>query len=328
MESTATSATEGGVSPTRQPRFSGFSHASLPCRDLAASKRFFTEVLGAELFHDISGFAEVRIAGVIIGLSEEPAGWTGRDAEYPHYAFFIDGKDYWPMKEWLESCGVPTHPWTRDHKKALLYFRDPSGNLFEIYCEKGYEGVASLSVGPKQGGRAIDFAGLNYAWTGKNTPASRRMEGRRPRFTAFSHMSLPCRDLEQSKRFFTQVMGGEVVHDVEGFAEVRVAGIIIGLSQQKGGWTGWDAEFPHYAFFAEAEDFLPMIEWLRKNGVKTTEPWTRDGIKGLAYFRDSSGNLFEIYCPKLQAAASFVRGAKQGGSYEIDYAALNYDWKG
>jgi catechol 2,3-dioxygenase-like lactoylglutathione lyase family enzyme len=318
MESTATS-----ITPTRQPRFSGFSHASLPCRDLAASKRFFTEVLGAELFHDIPGFAEVRIGGVIIGLSEASAGWTGRDAEYPHYAFFIDGKDYSPMKERLESSGVPTHPWTRDHKRALLYFRDPSGNLFEIYCQKGYEGVAALPLGPKQGGRAIDFAGLNYEWNDKS-----RAEERRARFTGFSHMSLPCRDLEQSKRFFTRVIGGEVVHDVEGFAEVRVAGIIIGLSQQKGGWTGWNAEFPHYAFFAEAEDFLPMVEWLRKNGVTTTEPWTRDGVKGLAYFRDPSGNLLEMYCPKLQPAATFVRGAKQGGSYEIDYAALNYDWKG
>jgi catechol 2,3-dioxygenase-like lactoylglutathione lyase family enzyme len=149
-----------------------------------------------------------------------------------------------------------------------------------------------------------------------------------PRFSGFSHASLPCRDLEQSKRFFTQVMGGELVHDVEGFAEVRVAGLIIGLSQQEGGWTGWEAEFPHYAFFAEAEDFLPMVEWLRKNGVKTSEPWTRDGVKGLVYFRDPSGNLLEIYCPKLPEAASFVRGAKQGGSYEIDFAGLNYDWKG
>ena len=328
METTATSAAEGRISTTGQPQFSGFSHASLPCRDLEQSKRFFTEVLGAEIFHDTVGFAEVRIAGVIIGLAEQTGGWTGWDAEYPHYAFFIDGKNYWPMKEWLESCGISTHPWTRDHKKALLYFRDPSGNLFEIYCEKGYEGVASLPVGLKQGGRPIDFAGLNYEWNGKTAPISSRMEGRMPHFTGFSHMSLPCRDLEQSKRFFTQVMGGEVVHDVEGFAEVRVAGLIIGLSQQEAGWTGWDAEFPHYAFFAEEEDFLPMVERLRKNGVKTTEPWTRDGVKGLTYFRDPSGNLFEIYCPKLQAAASFVRGVKQGGSYEIDFAALNYDWKG
>lgn len=152
---------------------------------------------------------------------------------------------------------------------------------------------------------------------------------RQPRFSGFSHASLPCRDLEQSKRFFTRVMGGELVHDVEGFAEVRIAGVIIGLSDQPGGWTGWGAEYPHYAFFVEPEDFLPMREWLRQNGVKTSEAWTRDGKKGLIYFRDPSGNLFEIYCPKdLKEAASFPRGVKQGGSYEIDFAGLNYEWKG
>jgi catechol 2,3-dioxygenase-like lactoylglutathione lyase family enzyme len=323
MENAATSPTESSVSTAARPRFSGFSHASLPCRDLDQSKRFFTEVLGGDLFHDNVGFAEVRIAGAVIGLSEQDGGWTGRDAEYPHYGFFVDGKDFRPMQEWLQSCGIPTHPWTRDHKRALLYFRDPSGNLFEMYCQSGYEGVASLPVGPKQGGRPIDFAGLNHEWNGSNAPASVP----RPRVTGLSHISLPCRDVEQSKRFYTRVLGGELALDTDGFAEVRLGGALIGMSREKSGWTGWNAEFPHYAFFAEAEDFLPMIEWLRKNGVNTTEPWTRDGVKGLAYFRDPSGNLLEMYCPKLSAAASFVRGAKQGGSYEIDYAALNYDWK-
>jgi len=146
-----------------------------------------------------------------------------------------------------------------------------------------------------------------------------------PRFSGISHMSLPCRNLEQSKRFYTEVMGGELVHDVPGFAEVRVADVIVGFSEQAEGWTE-DAEFPHYAFFVEAENFLPMVEWLRANGVKTSEPWTRDGIKGLLYFRDPSGNLLEMYCPKLKEAASFVRGKKQGGDYEIDFAALNYEW--
>ena len=94
METTATSPMEGRVSSANKPRFSGFSHGSLPCCDLALSKRFFTEVLGGELFHDTPGFAEVRIAGAVIGLSEQTAGWTGWDAEYPHYAFFIEGKAF------------------------------------------------------------------------------------------------------------------------------------------------------------------------------------------------------------------------------------------
>jgi catechol 2,3-dioxygenase-like lactoylglutathione lyase family enzyme len=155
------------------------------------------------------------------------------------------------------------------------------------------------------------------------TPSNQRQ----PRFSGFSHASLPCRNLEQSKRFFTEVLGGELVHDVEGFAEVRLGGIIIGLSQQPEGWTGPSAEYPHYAFFIDAEDFLPMAEWLRRNGVKTTEPWTRDGVKGLLYFRDPSGNLFEMYCPKIKEAASFARGINKGGSYKIDFTALNYEWK-
>ena len=156
---------------------------------------------------------------------------------------------------------------------------------------------------------------------GKISPA------KQPRFSGISHLSIPCRDLEESKRFYTEVMGGELVHEAVGFLEVKIAGVIVGLSEQSEGWTGRNAEFPHYAFFAEAEDFLPMVDWLRSNGVKTSEPWTRDGIRGLLYFRDPSGNLFEMYCPKIKEAATFVRGKKKGGSYEIDFAALNYEWK-
>jgi catechol 2,3-dioxygenase-like lactoylglutathione lyase family enzyme len=99
-------------------------------------------------------------------------------------------------------------------------------------------------------------------------------------------MPVFCRDLEQAKAFFTQVIGGELIHALDGFAEVRVAGIILGLTNRHGRATGRDAEYPHYAFFIEAEDFLPMVAWLHQNGVRTSEPWSRDGIKGLLYFRN------------------------------------------
>ena len=151
---------------------------------------------------------------------------------------------------------------------------------------------------------------------------------KRPCFSGMSHISLACRGLEESKVFYSKVMGGELIHDVDGFAEVRVAGVIIGLTVRPGTTTGRDAEYPHYAFFVEAQDFLPMVSWLRQHGVVTTEPWTRDGVKGLLYFRDPAGNLFEMYCRKLDEAASFARGAKQGGSYTIDFDALRYQWNG
>jgi catechol 2,3-dioxygenase-like lactoylglutathione lyase family enzyme len=115
---------------------------------------------------------------------------------------------------------------------------------------------------------------------------------------------------------------------VDGFAEVRIAGVIIGLTIRPGQTTARNAEYPHYAFFAESDDFLPMVSWLRQNGVVTSEPWTRDGVKGLLYFRDPSGNLLEMYCKKSKDAPGFARGAKQGGSYSVDFAALNYQWNG
>ena len=70
-----------------------------------------------------------------------------------------------------------------------------------------------------------------------------------------------------------------------------------------------------------------MIDWLKANGVVTPGPWTRDGKKGLIYFRDPSGNLLEIYCSKeIPEAANFPRGTKQGGSYVTDSAGLFYEW--
>jgi catechol 2,3-dioxygenase-like lactoylglutathione lyase family enzyme len=327
METTANPATAGQVLPARRPHFSGMSHVSLPCRDLKESKMFYAQVMGGELVHEVPGFVEYRIEDIIVGLSEQPEGWAAPGDEYPHYAFYINGSNFELMKNWLDHYRVPNYPYRRDDI-VLMYFRDPSGNLFELYCDTGYQAIEALPLAPRRGGPPIDFRSLNYHWRGQSATPGAGKETPKPRFNAFAHASLFCRDLAQAKRFFTKVIGGELIHDVDGFAEVRVAGIIIGMTERPGRPTGRDSEFPHYAFFIAPEDFLPMVAWLRQNGVTTSEPWTRDGIKGLLYFRDPTGNLFEMYCPKLTDAAGFVRGAKQGGSYAIDFADLNYEWKG
>jgi catechol 2,3-dioxygenase-like lactoylglutathione lyase family enzyme len=321
----------GQIVPATRPRFSGMSHVSLPCRDLDESKVFYEQVLGGKWVHEIPGFVEYRIEDIIVGLSEQSDGWTGPEDEYPHYAFYLDGPNYELMKQLLNRFGVPNYPYRRD-KTALIYFRDPSGNLFELYCDTGYADISSLPAAPRRGGQPIDFGRLNYRWNESHPTPGDDETSRRPRFTGFAHFSLYCDDLPQAKRFFTEVIGGELIHDVKdsstGFSEVRVAGIVIGLTDRPGKTTGRNAEYPHYAFFIDPKDFEPMVAWLRQNGITTSEPWTRDGIKGLLYFRDPAGNLFEMYCPKLAEAASFVRGAKQGGGYTIDFAGLNYQWTG
>jgi catechol 2,3-dioxygenase-like lactoylglutathione lyase family enzyme len=227
METTATPMKQ--TAPNAQPRFSGISHVSLSCRDLEESKTFYSQVMGGDLVHEIAGFVEYNIADIIIGLAEQQDGWTRPEDEYPHYAFYIDGANFELMKNWLATHGVPNYPYRRN-KTALIYFRDPSGNLFELYCDTGYENIDFLPPAPRRGGPAIDFRGLNYQWDSARAAFESKQEPARPRFTAFAHASLYCGDLEQAKRFFTQVIGGELIHDVDGFAEVRVAGTIIGLT--------------------------------------------------------------------------------------------------
>ena len=246
--------------------------------------------------------------------------------EYPHYGLNVDGKNFALARRWFEACRVPQHGWTRNYKTALLYFRDPSGNLLELYCDSGYEDIRELALGPRQGGRPLPLEALQYQWNGAVGNAAER-----PRIHSFGHLSMPVRDIEQSKRFFIEVMGGEpmATSDPETFTEVRLAGGVVGLSTRGGAPTGRDAEYPHYAFYADAENFLQMIEWLKSHGVVTPGPWTRDGKKGLMYFRDPSGNLLEIYCGgDFPAASTFPRGIKQGGSYNTNYASLSYDWRG
>lgn len=137
-------------------------------RDRAEAVRWFAKALGGEVCLDNPTFTEVRVAGTVFGLSEQPGGWTSPDAEFPHYAFEVAGQDLDALKARLEANGVKTHPiWTRHGVEALMYFRDPSGNLFELYCTQGYPGAATAPRPPGWGG---DFrppiADLSYDWHG------------------------------------------------------------------------------------------------------------------------------------------------------------------
>src|SRR5437016_9242437 len=74
-----------------------------------------------------------------------------------------------------------------------------------------------------------------------------------PFLAELNHLSVPVKDLKQSIRFYMEVLGGEFMFEIPGFAEVRCGGMIVGLAQQPGGWTGHDAEFPHYGWLINAE---------------------------------------------------------------------------
>ncbi|HUZ72831.1 MAG TPA: VOC family protein [Stellaceae bacterium] len=154
-------------------RLKSFAHVSVPCRDLEEGKAFYRDVLGGELHVDQPTFASFRLGGVDVGIGIEGCSWLAQSAEYPHFAFFVGPDELLQMKAWLNQCGVPTSNfWTRRGVEALMFFRDPSGNVIELYCEAGFKGADALPKGPPRGhGTAVDIDVLRYSEWKRPHPA-------------------------------------------------------------------------------------------------------------------------------------------------------------
>ncbi|HXP94637.1 MAG TPA: VOC family protein [Candidatus Binatia bacterium] len=163
------------------------------------------------------------------------------------------------------------------------------------------------------------------SWTPEQIEAYEQGLKKRPHFSRMNHVSLAVRDLQISKRFYTEVLGGRIINDgTPNFAEVLVAGMIIGMSDARGRPQEADAEFPHIAFEVESDQFMPMKAWLEQHGVVTHQPWTRHHVEGLMYFKDPSGNLIEIYCPKFAGASELKLSPTPAGV--VDLPSLDYTW--
>ena len=163
-------------------------------------------------------------------------------------------------------------------------------------------------------------------WTDEQIAAHQRQD--RPFFSQMAHASLTVRDLDEAKRFYVDVLGGRLVLNLPEFAEVVVAGMIFGFGTKSGHVQNADEEYPHIAFYIDNEQFLPMKKWLDDHGVTTHDLWTRNGKEALMYFKDPSGNLFEIYCKQFDGADKLQRGGARGGESVLKLPDLNYDWKG
>jgi catechol 2,3-dioxygenase-like lactoylglutathione lyase family enzyme len=160
----ATLTAESGDIVTGPPKFRSFAHISLPCRDLDEGKRFYTEVVGGVLRLEEPTFAMVVVCDTDVGLGIVGTSFLERSAEYPHLAFYVGPEELVQMQRWLTQCGVPTSNfWTRAGVETLMFFRDPSGNLLELFCEGGFPGANELPHGPPRGhGIAVDIDALYY----------------------------------------------------------------------------------------------------------------------------------------------------------------------
>ena len=305
------------------PTVYGFSHISIPTRDLAQSKQFFLDVLGGDLMFEGPSFARVQFDHFGIVLAPQAGGATPPTAEYPHYAFLVMPEDFMAIKQRLDAYGVPTHdPWGRQNRPhALMYFRDPSGNQFELFCPSGFTAVP-LRLGHRAGGDyVIDFPSLCYS--SLKSPDAKE-EPLKVRPGGFNHMTLPCRDLQEGKRFFVEVFGSPVTVERPDHVTVLLGGAQVGMGRQIHGSTTKHLEHPNYRLLAKPDQLMPLKQRLESYGVPTHDVWTRNGIDAAMYFRDPSHNLWELYCER-GFQGSVRQGISAGGTYAVDFGALHYE---
>jgi catechol 2,3-dioxygenase-like lactoylglutathione lyase family enzyme len=138
-----------------------------------------------------------------------------------------------------------------------------------------------------------------------------------------NHISLQVRDLEEAKKFWIRIFDGKA-HAVGKRVHVVVSGVALAFFDAPG-LSGWEHEYPHYAFTVSSEGIRGLKRRLDESGVKTHPLWTRKHGEALMYFRDPTGNLFELYCPNYDLEAELVVAAGRGGDFVPPIRDLKYD---
>jgi catechol 2,3-dioxygenase-like lactoylglutathione lyase family enzyme len=145
------------------PRLTTFAHVSLPYRDLAEGKRFYVEVLGGQRLTSQASYAAIGLAGIRLGLGTDGCSFISPQMEYPNIAFYVSADEMRQLRRWLARCRVPvSRLWTRTGVEALMFIRDPSGNLIEFFCKSGFPGAQALPRGGARAGEATDIDSLYY----------------------------------------------------------------------------------------------------------------------------------------------------------------------
>jgi catechol 2,3-dioxygenase-like lactoylglutathione lyase family enzyme len=111
-------------------------------RDMAAMRSFYEDTLGFPLLRELSpGWIEYRVGGSTLALARPSL--TAADAPIPdgsaslQLAFKVSAPDVDRCADELMRLGVPliSPPTDQAFGHRTLFFRDPDGNLLEVFAE-------------------------------------------------------------------------------------------------------------------------------------------------------------------------------------------------
>lgn len=115
----------------------------LPCRDVAAARRFYRDVMGLALVEDEADWVRFQVGTSFLTL--RPRGpWLGwHDGDLPAGSASVQ-LAFRVTPEQVDAChaellekevAIVEPPRDQDFGHRTLFFRDPEGNVVEIYAE-------------------------------------------------------------------------------------------------------------------------------------------------------------------------------------------------
>lgn len=116
------------------------------CRDLAPMKHFYHEIMGFPIHLETESWIELRVGSILLTLSKRRPGIGDPALEGSaavQLAFRVTPQEVETCYEELKANNVEivqppqvTAPRLRQHwQHRMLFFKDPEGNLLEIYAE-------------------------------------------------------------------------------------------------------------------------------------------------------------------------------------------------
>jgi catechol 2,3-dioxygenase-like lactoylglutathione lyase family enzyme len=146
------------------------------------------------------------------------------------------------------------------------------------------------------------------------------------KISGIDHLTLPVRDLDIAERFYTQVLGANVVYRTDRSRSSPFIAITIGdspsidLFVQPWGQPAANQPHPHLAFAVRGEDLLDLKQRLIAQQIPVVGPiqFGPPG-HGSIYFHDPSGNHLEL------CARDFT-GEVNLEPYDME--KLSYQWQG
>ncbi len=121
------------AAPSKAPAIQRLDHWTLVTTDVERTRRFYSEVLGAELPKRVGGPASVNLAGTVIDFfpagddnPPSPGSWG------QHHAYIIELAEYDRWVDHLEQKGVPFRRTTHGLHRMSIYVDDPEGYHIEL----------------------------------------------------------------------------------------------------------------------------------------------------------------------------------------------------